>query len=69
MAKKEAGKTVRSTSSGNLPAALKKPTGKPGEVKVTVENAPLVIVQLLSEIRNQNAKILKYFEEAANGRS
>lgn len=36
----------------------------PNEVKVTVENAPLVIVALLTEIRDQNKKILSFYEKA-----
>jgi len=65
--KKETGKPFTATNEATLPAAAPKPApGKPGEVRVTSENAPLVMVALLQEIRDQNKKILAYYEEAAN---
>ena len=69
--KSEKGEPVRESSSVKLPAAVPKMPQQenPGKIKVTPENAALVTVQLLSEIRDLQARILKYFEEAANGRS
>jgi hypothetical protein len=68
--KKEKGKPVRSTNGASLlPAGVPQPRSEEGSttVKVTIENAPLAMVALLREIRDQNAKILKYFEAANNG--
>lgn len=68
MKTQEEGKPVRSTNETVLPAAVQTvPTTS--TVKVTLENAPLVAVQLLSEIRNDQKRILRFFEEANNGRS
>ena len=65
--KSEQGKKMQSSNSARLPAAVAKKPDEPGKIKVTPENASLIMVQLLSEIRNLQARILKYFEEAASG--
>jgi len=63
--KKEEGKPFNEPNEASLPAAA--PQLRPNEVKVTTANAPIVMVALLQEIRDQNKKILSFYEAAANG--
>lgn len=62
------GKQVIKTNSAKLPKVLKKkikePELKPGQFKCTLEQAPLVTVQLLAQIVNQNTELLSYFKRA-----
>ena len=61
------GKPIKSNSSAALPPAVKKAKKdelKPGQFKCTLEQAPLVTVQLLAKIVNQNELLLGYFKRA-----